>query len=72
MTLLPEIQRPREEPLDRTELQVERLYHLVPAGQWFYTPDGIGLTWFDSREAALEETGAFGEPIIQVDQPTAD
>lgn len=59
-------------PLPRTELQVERLYHLTPTDQWFYTPDGVGIVWFDERAQALNQTGAFDAPVIQVDRAPAD
>lgn len=58
--------------LARTELQVERLYNVTPTGQLFYTPDGLGLVWFDNSADALEQTGGFGAPVIQIDRPPAD
>lgn len=70
MTLLAETST--ADPFPRTELQVERLYHLTPTDQWFYTPDGAGLVWFDDRAQALDQTGAFDAPVIQVDRTPAD
>jgi hypothetical protein len=56
----------------RAALQVERLYHEAPTGMYFYTPDGIGCIWYDTREGALADTDAFGEPIITIIQKLED
>ena len=58
----------------RADLKVNRLYHLTgtPHEQWVYTPDGVGLVWFDSEAEALEQTGAFGESIITVENLPTD
>lgn len=49
-----------------SQLQVNRLYHTTdPHEQWFYTPDGVGVIWYDSKTEALEQTGAFDQPIIE-------
>jgi hypothetical protein len=56
----------------REHLQVERLYYEQPTGQYFFTPDGIGCIWFETREQAMEETGAFGQPIITLGQELSD
>jgi hypothetical protein len=57
----------------RANLKVERLYHEIPTGMYFYTPDGVGCIWFDSREEALEETdNGFGEGIIGLGQELED
>ena len=52
----------------RLRLKVNRLYHLTgtPHEQWLYTPDGVGLIWYDTEAEALEQTEAFGEPIITI------
>lgn len=56
----------------RASLKVERLYQEHPTGMYFFTPDGIGCIWFDTLEEALEETGAFGQPIIILSQELSD
>ena len=56
----------------RKNLKVERLYRELPTGMYFYTPDGIGCIWFDTKEEAMEETGAFGQNIIAINQELAD
>lgn len=52
----------------RSELKVYRLYHLTLTDEWFYTPDGVGCIFYDSRTEALEETAAFGHPVITLDR----
>ena len=42
----------------REHLKVDRLYYEQPTGMYFYTPDGVGCIWFDTREEALEEVHA--------------
>ena len=56
----------------RESLQVERLYYESPTGNYFYTPDGIGCIWYESREEALADTDAFGQPIITLTQKLSD
>lgn len=57
----------------RSQLQVNRLYHTsVPHQHWLYTPDGVGVIWFDSEAEALEQTGAFGQPILQLNEALSD
>lgn len=56
----------------RRYLQVDRLYFNNHTSEWFYTPDGIGVVYFDSKLDALNETDAFGQKIIQIDQPLSD
>jgi hypothetical protein len=56
----------------RRNLKVERLYHELPTGMYFFTPDGIGCIWFETREEAMEETDAFGENIIAINQELED
>ena len=56
----------------RSHLEVERLYLEQPTGMYFFTPDGIGCIWFDSKEEAMEQTEAFGQPIIVLCQELSD
>lgn len=56
----------------RKFLKPERLYYEQPTGMYFYTPDGVGCIWFDSREQAMEEVGDFGQPIITLVQELSD
>ena len=58
----------------RADLKVNRLYHLTSSAreQWLYTPDGVGLIWYDTEAEALEDTEAFGEPIITIYKPLSD
>ena len=56
----------------REHLKVDRLYYEQPTGMYFYTPDGVGCIWFDTREEALEEVGDFGQPIITLCQELSD
>lgn len=56
----------------RKFLLPERLYHESPTGMYFYTPDGEGCIWFDTRKEALEEVGDFGQPIITLMQKLSD
>lgn len=56
----------------REHLKVDRLYYEQPTGMYFYTPDGVGCIWFDTREEALEEVGDFGQPIITLVQELSD
>ncbi len=44
----------------RSDLVVERPYYEQKSGQYFWTPDGIGCFWYESRrdmEADLDFTG---------------
>ena len=56
----------------RKHLKVDRLYYEQPTGMYFYTPDGVGCLWFDTKEEALEEVGDFGQPIITLVQELSD
>lgn len=56
----------------RSALQVDRLYYCAPSEDYFYTPDGIGLIWFESKAQALREVGQFGKPIITIHQYPED
>jgi hypothetical protein len=61
-----------EQKFPRKHLKVERLYHEQPTGMYFFTPDGIGCIWYETREEAMEDTEAFGEPIITIVQELDD
>lgn len=69
-------EEPDDDPYDgkfpRDYLRVLRLYHEQPTGMYFYTPDGIGCIWYDTLEEALEDTGAFEQPIITLVQELSD
>lgn len=56
----------------RSALKVQRLYKEGPTGQYFYTPDGIGCIWYDGLTEAMEDTDAFGQPIITLWQKLSD
>lgn len=60
------------EKYPRKFLKPERLYHESPTGLYFYTPDGEGCIWYESREEALADTDAFGQPIITLMQELSD
>lgn len=56
----------------RENLQPFRLYYCAPSEDYFYTPDGVGLIWFESRAQALDQVGTFGKPIITIHQYPED
>lgn len=66
-----------DEPYDdgkfpRGSLEVERLYYEQPTGMYFFTPDGIGCIWYETKEEAMADTGAFDQPIITIGQELSD
>lgn len=56
----------------RSNLIPFRLYFCAPSEDYFYTPDGIGLIWFESKAQAIREVGQFGKPIITLHEYPAD
>lgn len=56
----------------RSALQVNRLYYCTVSEDYFTTPDGIGLHWYESKAQALREVGNFGKPIITIHQYPED
>lgn len=56
----------------RKNLSVNRLYYCSVSEDYFWTPDGIGLIWFESKAQALREVGQFGKPIITIHQYPED
>lgn len=50
----------------RKALLVNRLYHEVPSGMYFHTPDGVGVLWYEDFAEAMAETGAFDTGIIAI------
>ena len=56
----------------RGHLAVNRLYHEVPTGMYFHTPDGVGVIWYESFAEAMEQTGAFDTGIIAIHSRLAD
>lgn len=57
----------------RSALRVERLYHEIPTGMYFFTPDGIGCIWYETKEEALEDTfNGWDQPIIGLNQELED
>jgi hypothetical protein len=58
--------------MPRSHLHVERLYYCQPTEQYFFTPDGIGCIWYDTREDAMADTEAFGQPIISINLEVED
>lgn len=63
---------PEGTKFSRGHLEVERLYHEQPTGMYFFTPDGIGCVWYETREEAMADTDAFGKPIITICQELSD
>lgn len=61
-----------KQKFSRRNLKVERLYHERPTGMYFFTPDGIGCIWYETKEEAMADTDAFGEPIITLHQELDD
>jgi hypothetical protein len=57
---------PERTPYPRSHLQVDRLYHESPTGRFFHTPDGMGCIWYDTYKEAMDQTGAFGRPVITI------
>jgi hypothetical protein len=49
-----------------------RLYYCSVSEDYFYSPDGIGLVWFESKDQAMREVGTFGKPIITIHQYPED
>lgn len=45
----------------RDRLKVDELYKEQKSGMFFYTPDGIGVIWFDTLEEARDQTGIEGK-----------
>lgn len=60
------------ETYPRRLLKPMRLYHEMPTGLFFYTPDGIGCVWFQDYEEAMAEVGDFGRPVISIVQRLSD
>lgn len=56
----------------RSQLLPLRLYFCAPSEDYFYTPDGIGLVWFESKAQAIREVGQFGKPILTLHEHPAD
>lgn len=51
-------------PAPDSKLLPNRLYYCAPSEDYFYTPDGVELIWFENKAQALREVGQFGKPII--------
>lgn len=60
------------ETFPRSQLDVDRLYFCIPTMQWFSTPDGVGVRYYESREHGLEDSGADERYIGFINQPLAD
>lgn len=56
----------------RSLLEIDRLYYCGPNDSYFHTPDGVGVYWYDDKAEAMDQTGAFGRPIIIMNQPLPD
>jgi hypothetical protein len=56
----------------RKNIQPLRLYYCSVSEDYFYSPDGTGLIWFESKDQALREVGQFGKPIITIHQYPED
>lgn len=60
------------DPYPRSSLEVNRLYHEVPTGMYFHTPDGVGVCWYESFAEAMAQTDAFGTGIIAIHRRLED
>lgn len=54
----------------RADLIPLKLYHCTTTDEWFYTVDGIGVTWFEGGEAEAREWS--DEAPIEIDLPLED
>lgn len=61
-----------ESTYPRSAIQPLRLYYCSVSEDYFYSPDGTGLVWFESKAQALREVGQFGKPIITIHQYPED
>lgn len=43
--------------LTREHLVPNRIYFDRSCEQYFYSPDGVGVIWYDTKEEAREDTG---------------
>jgi len=50
--------------MERSQLVSDRLYYIEDADQYFWSPDGIGGYWYDSRAEAFEQHGK--QPIHSI------
>jgi hypothetical protein len=55
----------------RRALRVDRIYFSVHDQQYFFTPDGVGVIWFDTYLEAHNETGIRG-PVTHIHQRLED
>lgn len=55
----------------RSSLQVDRLYVDID-GNYFFTPDGVGLVYFEDESDALFQTGGFDGYIIRINDTVED
>jgi hypothetical protein len=55
----------------RSSLEVDRLYVDID-GNYFFTPDGIGVVWFEDEHEAVEQTGGFDGYVIQLHDDLED
>lgn len=56
----------------RKNIQPLRLYYCSVSEDYFYSPDGVGLIWYESKAQAMREVGNFGKPIITIHQYPED
>lgn len=55
----------------RRALKVDTIYYNVPAEQYFFTPDGVGVIWFDTYLEAYQQTGIHGS-VVHIHQELED
>ena len=53
----------------RDELKSDRLYKEMSSGQYFWSSDRSGVSWFDTEEEARDEAGLnLDEKVYFVDE----
>lgn len=60
------------EKFPRRNLKVDRLYYNLFDKKWFYTPDGIGVVYFEDAQDARNQTDMFGKPVIMLNLELSD
>lgn len=56
----------KKEKFPRRNLKVNRLYYNLFDKQWFYTPDGVGVIFFENEQDAMNQVGTFGQQVIML------
>lgn len=55
----------------RRALRVDTIYFSVPDQQYFFTPDGVGVIYYDTYLEIYQDTGIRG-PVIHIHQELED